>query len=109
MLRKRKFLSQYVSPHNNEETLCYVSEDHVETVELNGRKVNHLCKCHHQLVEETDFDSVAEEYQLKILLDAGVQLKPSPLMPGTSIDELSFINNTLNNEQYETHIQNSEQ
>lgn len=102
MLRKSIFLSNFNPPQEIDKAVCFYGENHIETIDVNGKKVNHLCKCHHVLVEETDFCAVADDYKLQILIDAGVNLKPSPLMPSTSLDELSNINNTLNNETYET-------
>lgn len=104
MLRKSIYLSNFTPPQEDDKPVCFYGENHTETIEVNGKQVKHFCKCHHLLVEEHDFTSIADDYKLKILLDAGVQLKPSPLMPGTSIDDLSVINNTLNSEQYETTV-----
>lgn len=109
MLRKSIYLKNYTPPQEDDKAVCFYADNHVESIIVNGKQVNHICKCHHQLEEQTDFDSNADDYKLEILIEAGVSLKPSPLMQSTSLDELSFINNTLNNEIYETPNQNSEQ
>lgn len=57
----------------------------------------------HVVKPEIDNTVTAEDYDLKILLESGVSLKPCPPYSSPSLDELSDLNTHLESEQITEH------
>ena len=95
MLRNEKFLQGFHQP----EPLPVVQQIEAEEVKTmsEGRQTYRIVR--HYVHHEIDNTMSAEDYDLKILLDSGVQLKPCPPFSSPSLDELSELNNHLTNEQ----------
>ncbi len=95
MLRNEKFFRGFHQP----EPLPVVTQiDAEEVVSMSdGRKTYRIVR--HHVLPEIDNTMSAEDFDLKILLDSGVQLKPCPPYSSPSLDELSELNNQLIEEQ----------
>ena len=95
MLRNEKFYQGFKQPS----PLPNVYQLDGEEVESNSDgKTTHQIVRHyfHPVIDNT---MSAEDYDLKILIDSGVQLKPCPPYSSVSLDELSDLNNHLSEEQ----------
>lgn len=95
MLRNEKFLHGFHDP----EPLPTAFQIEGEEVETNSD--GHIL---HRVVRSrvrTEIDNTisASDFDLKILLDSGVQLKPCPPYSSPSLDELSELNDNLSEEQ----------
>lgn len=95
MLRKQKFFQGFHIP----EPLPLAQQIESEEVKTmsDGRPVYTIVR--HTVLPEIDNTLVAEDFDLKILLDSGVQLKPCPPYSSPSLDELSDLNRHLESEQ----------
>lgn len=95
MLRNEKFFQGFHAP----DPLPVAEQIEAEEVKTmsDGLKVYRTVR--HHVLPEIDNTMSAEDYDLKILLDSGVQLKPCPPYSSPSLDELSDLNNNLIEEQ----------
>ncbi len=102
MLRNEKFFQGFHEP----EPLPVVQEIEAEEVKtLSDGRMSYRTVRHH-VFHEIDNTMSAEDYDLKILLDSGVQLKPCPSYSSPSLDELSELNNHLMDEQISQPLNN---
>ena len=95
MLRNEKFFQGFHAPEPLPVAKLIEAEE-VKTVS-DGRQSHRIVR--HYVHHEIDNTMSAEDYDLKILLDSGVQLKPCPPYSSPSLDELSELNNQLSEEQ----------
>lgn len=94
MLRNEKFLQGFHEPEPLPVAIQIEAEE-VSTM-FEGREIYQTVR--HKVLSEIDNTMSAEDYDLKILLDSGVQLKPCPPYSSPSLDDLSDLNNHLNEE-----------
>lgn len=99
MLRNQKFFQGFHIPEPLPPAQQVESEE-VKTMS-DGRPVYRVVR--HVVKPEIDNTVVAEDFDLKILLDSGVQLKPCPPYSSPSLDELSDLNSHLESEQITEH------
>lgn len=95
MLRNQKFFQGFQNPEPLPSAPQIESEE-VKTMS-EGKPVYRTVR--HVVLPEIDNTVVAEDFDLKILLESGVQLKPCPPYSSPSLDELSDLNTHLENEQ----------
>lgn len=102
MLRNEKFLQRFKEP----EPLPSAVQIEGEEVETNsdGHTLHRVVR--HRVHTEIDNTISASDFDLKILLDSGVQLKPCPPFSSPSLDELSELNNHLSEEQINQPLNN---
>lgn len=98
MLRNEKFYQGFHEPEPLPVPQQIEAEEVVTMSE--GRPTYRTVR--HRVLPEIDNTMSAEDYDLKILLDSGVQLKPCPPYSSPSLDELSELNNHLTEEQIST-------
>lgn len=95
MLRNEKFLQGFKEPEPLP-TAVQIEGEEVET-KSDGHTLHKVVR--HRVLSEIDNTISASDFDLKILLDSGVQLKPCPPFSSPSLDELSDLNNHLSEEQ----------
>lgn len=95
MLRNEKFFQGFHEPEPLP-TAIQIEGEEVKTMS-DGRQIYSTVR--HHVLPHIDNTMSAEDYDLKILLDSGVQLKPCPPYSSPSLDELSELNNHLSDEQ----------
>lgn len=95
MLRNEKFLQRFEEPEPLP-TAVQIEGEEVET-KSDGHTLHRVVR--HRVKTEIDNTLSASDFDLKILLDSGVQLKPCPPYSSPSLDELSELNNNLIDEQ----------
>ena len=102
MLRNEKFFQRFQVP----EPLPVAEQIEAEEVKTlsDGRQVYHTVR--HHVLPEVDNTISAEDFDLKILLDSGVQLKPCPPYSSPSLDELSDLNKNLLDEKISQPLNN---
>ena len=94
MLRNQKFYQAFKMPEPLPPAQQIESEE-VKTMS-DGRPVYRIVR--HFVTPEIDNTLIAEDFDLKILLDCGVTLKPCPPYSSPSLDELSDLNTHLESE-----------
>lgn len=102
MLRNEKFLQRFHEPEPLP-TAIQIEGEEVET-KSDGHIQHKVVR--HRVLTEIDNTISASDFDLKILLDSGVQLKPCPPFSSPSLDELSELNNHLSDEQITQSINN---
>lgn len=102
MLRNEKFYQGFHEPEPLPVAVQVEAEE--VTTMSEGRQVYRTVR--HYVLPEIDNTMSAEDYDLKILLDSGVQLKPCPPYSSPSLDELSELNNHLTEEQINQPLNN---
>ena len=95
MLRNEKFLQRFKEPESLPPAIQIEGEEVVTMSD--GHPIHNIVR--HRVNKEIDNTMSASDYDLKILLDSGVQLKPCPPYSSPSLDELSELNNHLTDEQ----------
>lgn len=95
MLRNEKFLQGFHEPEPLP-TAIQIEGEEVET-KTDGHTFHKVVR--HRVKTDIDNTISASDFDLKILLDSGVQLKPCPPFSSPSLDELSELNNHLSEEQ----------
>lgn len=95
MLRNEKFLQSFKEPEPLP-TAIQIEGEEVETQSA-FNTIHRVVR--HQVSTEIDNTISASDFDLKILLDSGVQLKPCPPFSSPSLDELSELNDHLIEEQ----------
>ena len=95
MLRNEKFLHRFKEPEPLPSAIQIEGEEVVTMSD--GHPIHNIVR--HRVKTEIDNTMSASDYDLKILLDSGVQLKPCPPYSSPSLDELSELNNHLIDEQ----------
>lgn len=102
MLRNEKFLQRFKEPEPLP-TALQIEGEEVET-KFDGYTSHRIVR--HNVLSEIDNTISASDFDLKILLDSGIQLKPCPPYSSPSLDELSELNNHLSEEQITQPINN---
>ena len=102
MLRNEKFLNGFKEPEPLP-TAVQIEGEEVVTMS-DGHPIHNIVR--HRVFTEIDNTISASDFDLKILLDSGVQLKPCPPFSSPSLDELSDLNNHLTDEQINQPINN---
>ncbi len=95
MLRNHKFLQGFIEPVPLPPAIQIEGEE--VATNSDGRVMHNIVR--HRVFTQIDNTMSASDYDLKILLDSGVQLKPCPPFSSPSLDELSALNNHLTEEQ----------
>ena len=95
MLRNEKFLRGFIEPVPLPPAIQIEGEE--VTTNSDGRVMHNIVR--HFVHTDIDNTISASDFDLKILLDSGVQLKPCPPFSSPSLDELSILNNALTEEQ----------
>lgn len=104
MLRNLNFLQGFQPVEPLTPPVCYTGEVIDETAEINGVSRKVTTTINRPLVEPINTVARAEDYEADLLIAAGVELKPSAPYGSVSLEELSELGQTLNNETYETDI-----
>ena len=102
MLRNEKFLHGFKEPEPLPPAIQIEGEEVVTMSD--GHAIHNIVR--HRVQTTIDNTMSASDYDLKILLDSGVQLKPCPPFSSPSLDELSELNNHLIEEQITQPINN---
>lgn len=102
MLRNEKFLQRFHEPEPLPSAVQIEGEE-VET-KSDGHILHRVVR--HRVHTEIDNTISASDFDLKILIDSGVQLKPCPPFSSPSLDELSELNNHLSEEQINQPLNN---
>lgn len=102
MLRNEKFLQRFKEPEPLP-TAVQIEGEEVET-KSDGFTSHRVVR--HRVLTEIDNSISASDFDLKLLLDSGVQLKPCPPFSSPSLDELSELNNHLSEEQITQPVNN---
>lgn len=95
MLRNYHFLQGFKDPEPLPPAIHIEGEEVVTNSD--GHVIHKIVR--HHVATHIDNTMSASDYDLKILLDSGVQLKPCPPFSSPSLDELSDLNNNLIEEQ----------
>lgn len=95
MLRNEKFFQGFKEPVPLSPVYQFEGEDVVTNSD--GKSTHQVVR--HYVRPVIDNTMSAEDFDLKILIDSGVQLKPCPPYSSVSLDELSELNKHLNEEQ----------
>ena len=102
MLRNEKFLQRFKEPEPLP-TPVQIEGEEVVTMS-DGHAIHNIVR--HRVSTTIDNTMSASDFDLKILLDSGVQLKPCPPYSSPSLDELSELNDHLLDEQITEPINN---
>ena len=102
MLRNEKFFQRFKEPEPLP-TAVQIEGEEVET-QSDGHTLHSVVR--HRVITDIDNSISASDFDLKILLDSGVQLKPCPPYSSPSLDELSELNNHLSAEQISQPLNN---
>lgn len=102
MLRNSHFLQGFHEPESLPSAVQIEGEE-VET-KSDAKTLHRVVR--HRVHTEIDNTISASDFDLKILLDSGVQLKPCPPYSSPSLDELSDLDNNLLEEKITQPINN---
>lgn len=92
MLRSSSFFQRYTEPNVRDLSyLRFIKSSYVKD------SSNHIHRVD-EFVDVPPVEGTPEDYSLRALMSAGIQLMPTTSFDSVSLDELSLINNELNNE-----------